>query len=142
MQSHNHCKAKNRSLVSGQRSASKSCFLNFLQIFGNRFFLPTSEIHYTCTMYMRLFEPDQICHTQNMVAKSGCINQANVHTHYVEKAFKTQHDRIPIDPAILAASGHRFIAFLRRYVQRPETGDFFWGALESQLIFPSEIHFF
>ena len=29
---------------------------------------------------------------------------------YVKKSFKTQHDKIPIDPAILAAIGHRFIA--------------------------------
>ena len=29
---------------------------------------------------------------------------------YVKKSFKTQLGRIPIDPAILAAMGHRFIA--------------------------------
>ena len=29
---------------------------------------------------------------------------------YVEKSFKTLRSRIPIDPAILAAIGHRFIA--------------------------------
>ena len=28
---------------------------------------------------------------------------------YVKNSFKTQHGRIPIDPAILAAIGHRFI---------------------------------
>ena len=53
---------------------------------------------------------------------------------YVKKSFKTQHGRIPIDPAILAAIAHRFIAKKRenlkwRHAQRPETGDFFWGAL-------------
>ena len=29
---------------------------------------------------------------------------------YVKKSFKAQHGRIPIDPAILAAIGHRFVA--------------------------------
>ena len=29
---------------------------------------------------------------------------------YVKKLFKAQHGRIPIDPAILAAIEHRFIA--------------------------------
>ena len=29
---------------------------------------------------------------------------------YVKKSFKAQPARIPIDPAILAATGHRFIA--------------------------------
>ena len=29
---------------------------------------------------------------------------------YVKKSFQTQYGRIPIDPAILAAIGHRFIA--------------------------------
>ena len=28
----------------------------------------------------------------------------------VKRLFEAQHDRIPIDPAILAAIGHRFIA--------------------------------
>ena len=61
-------------------------------------------------MYTRLLEPDQISHTQSMVAKRGLTNRANVHTHYVKKLFKTQHGGIAIDPAILAAIGHRFIA--------------------------------
>ena len=52
----------------------------------------------------------QISHTQSVVAKRGRTNRANVHTPYVKKSFKTQHGRIPIDPAILAAIGHRFIA--------------------------------
>ena len=30
-----------------------------------------------------------------------------------EKSFKTQHSRIPIDPAILAAIGHRYIAKIK-----------------------------
>ena len=62
-------------------------------------------------MYTWLLEPDQICQTQSMVAKRGLINQANVHTHTcVKKLFKTQRGRISINPAILAAIGHRFIA--------------------------------
>ena len=31
-------------------------------------------------MYMRLLEPDQISHTQSMVAERGLTNWANVHT--------------------------------------------------------------
>ena len=50
---------------------------------------------------------------QSMVAKRGLTNLANV-----KKSFKAQHGRIPIDPAILAAIGHRFIA---RGDQKPET---------------------
>ena len=45
-----------------------------------------------------------------MVAKRGLTIRANVHTPNVKKSFKTQRDRIPIDSAILAAIGHRFIA--------------------------------
>ena len=55
-----------------------------------------------------------------------------------KKSFKTQHGSVPIDPAILAAIGHRFIAEkkgnekcwrtgLRRHARIPETGDFFLG---------------
>ena len=48
---------------------------------------------------------------QSMVAKGGLTNQANIHTNsYVKKPFKTHHGRIPIDPAILVAIGHHFIA--------------------------------
>ena len=56
---------------------------------------------------------DQISHIQIMVAKSGLTNRANVHIPIgVKKSlwFNAQHGRIPIDPAILAAIGHRFIA--------------------------------
>ena len=45
-----------------------------------------------------------------LYTKRGLTNRENIHTHYVKKSFKTQHGRIPIDPAILAAIGHRFIA--------------------------------
>ena len=58
-------------------------------------------------MYMRSLEPDQISHTQSMVAKRTLTDRPNVH---VKKSFKTPRGRIPIDPAILAAIGHRFIA--------------------------------
>ena len=57
-----------------------------------------------------LLEPDQIFCTQTMVAYRGLANRANDHTPYVKKLFKSQHGRIPIDPAILAAIGHRFTA--------------------------------
>ena len=54
-------------------------------------------------MYTYLMEPDQISHTQSMVAKRGCLNWGNVHTPYAKKSFKTEHGRIPIDQAIWAA---------------------------------------
>ena len=49
--------------------------------------------------------------------------------------FKTQHGRIPIDPPILAAIGHRIIekkrrAAPRRRARRPETRDFFWAQVK------------
>ena len=58
-------------------------------------------------MYVRLLEPDQISHTQSMVAIKvrGKRSYPDVKTW-----FKTQHDRIPIDSAILAAIGQGFIA--------------------------------
>ena len=82
-------------------------------------------------------------HTQSMVAKRGHTNRANTCTPieymYVNKSFKShsQHGRIPINPAILAAIGHRFIAKemiikiktptcgSRQRVRRPETRDVF-----------------
>ena len=60
--------------------------------------------------YTWLLKPDKISHTQSMVAKTGRTNRANVHTPCVNKSCKTQHGRISIDPAVLAAIGHRFIA--------------------------------
>ena len=64
-----------------------------------------------------------------MVAKRGLTNRANVHT----ATFEThQHDRIPIDPAILAAIGHCFTAkkikMTTRADQKPEL--FIWGGEE------------
>ena len=91
---------------------------------------------------------DQISHTQSMVAKRGSRSYP-----YVKKSFKTKCSRIPIDPAILAATGHRFIATkicfkmpthgsearnwrpetggqkLEARNWRPETGDFLWPKL-------------
>ena len=55
-------------------------------------------------------EPDHSSHTQNMVAQRGHIISGKRSHPYVKKSFKTQHGRIPIDPAILSAIGHRFIA--------------------------------
>ena len=91
-------------------------FLYFLQIFFGEL------VKYTCDTCTWLLEPDQISHTQSMVAKRGPTNRANVyivsvHVHvymcmYVKTSFKTQHSRSPIDPAILPAIGHRFIAIV------------------------------
>ena len=59
-------------------------------------------------MYTWLLEPDQISHTQSMVAKRGY--KSGKHSYpYVTKLFRTQHGRIPIDPAILAAIRHSFV---------------------------------
>ena len=70
-------------------------------------------------MYTRLLEPDQICHTHSMVAKRGRTNRAYVHIPKWKKSFKTQHSRIPMDPAILAAIG-RFIANLKILTHKSE----------------------
>ena len=52
----------------------------------------------------------EIPHVQSMVTKRGLTNRTNIHNPYVKTSFKTQRGRIPIDPAILAAIGHCFIA--------------------------------
>ena len=72
-------------------------------------FFPPNQLNmwYTNTRWL---EPDQISHVQSMVAKRGLTDRANVHTPLWKKSFKTQHGRIRIDPAILPAIGHRFIA--------------------------------
>ena len=58
-----------------------------------------------------LLEPEHISRTKSMVPKRGLTNRANVHTPIdVKTLFKTRCSRIPIDPAILAAIGHCFIA--------------------------------
>ena len=85
----------------------------FLAIF---LFLPTTEIRDTCIH--GYWNQTKFPIHKSMVAKRGHTNLANVHTPIWKKSFKTQHGRIPIDPVILAAIGHRFIAPLK-----PETGD-------------------
>ena len=71
-------------------------------------------------MYVWLLEPDQISHTQSMLAKERPQKPGKPSHPYVKKGhFKTQHDRIPIDPAILAAIGHGFIAEKKRKVKMP-----------------------
>ena len=51
---------------------------------------------------MWLLEPDQISHTQSMVAKRGRKSGKRSYP-YVKKSFKTQSGGIPIDPAIFIA---------------------------------------
>ena len=60
---------------------------------------------------------------------------------YVKMSFKAQHGRIPIDPAVLAGIGHRFLAKKKELkilmrgseATRAETRNrrLFWGALEN-----------
>ena len=125
-----------KALVSGHRSASKSVcrrvffFFFFFFFFFPSFFLPAWKYVLHC------IRGDQISHIQSMVAKRGLTNQANVHTPMWKSNFKAQHGRTPIDPAILATIGHRFIATtkrklkmatrvdLRQRTRRPETRDF------------------
>ena len=112
-----------KSPVSVHRSASKPLRWRVFYFF---IFLANREIRDTC------IRRDQISHIQSMVAKRGKRSYP-----YVKKLFKTQHGRNPIDPAILAAIGHRFIAKKEKLkmpireseVMRAETrnGDFFWG---------------
>ena len=49
-----------------------------------------------------------------MVAKRGLTNRANGSYPYVKKLFKARRGRIPIDPAVWAAIGHRFIATTKK----------------------------
>ena len=58
--------SKKKSTISSHKSASKSFF------FANQWI--------TWYMYTRLLEPNQISHTQSMVAKRGLTNRANVQT--------------------------------------------------------------
>ena len=90
--------------VSGHRSASKSVRFLFCCccFFANR------KIRDTC------IRGDQISHIQSMAVKRGLTN--------CEKTFKTQHGRIPIEPAILAAKLKCRRAGLRRRARIPETG--------------------
>ena len=54
-------------------------------------------------------EPDQISHTQSMVAKRGLTNRIKRSYPCANKSLKTQR-RIPTGPAVLAAIGHRLTA--------------------------------
>ena len=85
------------------------------------FFLPSSERRDTC---MWLLEPDHISYTQSIVSKRGLTNWANVPTPTCmwKQLFKTQHGRIAIDPVILAAIGHYFIANKKRKLKMPMRG--------------------
>ena len=47
---------------------------------------------------------------------------------YVKKSFKTPRGRIPIDPEIVAAIGHRFIATTTTSYKLPVIGEFRGGA--------------
>ena len=66
---------------------------------------------YTGTQLLQL-EPDQIPLSVHKVwwLRETTQIEETIHTPICEKSFKTQHGRFPIDPAILAAIGHRFIA--------------------------------
>ena len=112
---------RKKSPVSGHRSASKS--VRWRAFFSAIFFLPAGKYVTHC------IRGDQRSHIiRSMVAKRGLTNQANVHTTMWKKSFKAQHGRIPIDPAIFDAIGHRFVAgLMRRRVRRPETRDLFGG---------------
>ena len=68
-------------------------------------FLPTGKYMTHCIRRDHLKFPI----IQSMVAKRGLINLANVHT----PMWKHLHSRIPIDPGMLAAIGHRFIATIK-----------------------------
>ena len=73
-------------------------FLSFL--FGNNF-LPTGKYLIHVRIHLSRISPYKVYWLREVHKKSSYP--------YVKKLFKTQHGRIPIDPAILAAIGHRFI---------------------------------
>ena len=62
-----------------------------------------------------------------MVAKRDLTNPPNVQYPYVKKSFKTQHGRIAIDPAILAAVGNCFIAKKKKRKKTKNADVWFWG---------------
>ena len=49
-----------------------------------------------------------------MVAERGLANWSKRSYPFVKKSFETQHRIIPIDPAILATIGHRFITATKK----------------------------
>ena len=63
---------------------------------------------------MRFLEPDKISH----ITKRGKLGKRSY--PYVKQSFKTQRSRLPIDPAILAAIGHRFIAAPQKKEEKKE----------------------
>ena len=88
-------KAKNNSPDSGRRLALKSALWR-----GFYLFLFLHYYYYFVKWYVLFF-----CIRGNR-QNFPYTNRANVHVKY---SFKTQHGRILIDPAILAAIGHRCI---------------------------------
>ena len=92
----------------GFKISAVTCFYLFFWVvlYFFIFFWPTGK--YVIHVIRRY----QISHNiQSMVSKRGLTNWANIHTHM----WKTQHGRIPIDPAILAAIGHHFTAKKRKF---------------------------
>ena len=61
-------------------------FIFFLGFFEILFFV--AKQWKTWYMYTRLLEPDQISHTQSMVAKRGLTTHANVHTSIWKSSLK------------------------------------------------------
>ena len=84
-----HVRPKQKTLVSGQRSASRFIY-----------FLPTSEMYVRGYWNQTKFPICKVWWLRERPHKSSKSLYP-----YVKKSFK-----IPIDPAILAAIGHRFIA--------------------------------
>ena len=52
-------------------------------------------------MYTQLLEPDQISHTQSMVAKGGRTNRANVYTSMWKSSLKHTAAEFPIQQFLL-----------------------------------------
>ena len=75
------------------------------------------------TWYMYMRGPN-FPYTKYGGYKWGLTNLVNVHTPMWKRRLK-QHGRIPIDPAILAASGHRFIAKQKKKIKNANARD--WG---------------
>ena len=65
---------------------------SILSIFCIFYDVPFNASVNTWYMYTQLLEPDQISHTQSMVAKRGLTNRANVHTQMWKNRLK-QHGR-------------------------------------------------
>ena len=74
---------------------------------------------------MHCIHGDQISHIQSTVAKRGPHKPGKRSYPYVKTSFKAQHGRIPIDPAILAAIEHRFIAPKKKEIKNADAQ--VWG---------------